>query len=160
VSILDGSLIGDVPAVLDEPGTLRILMAVESRADAHFASRRLRLLAVSHRCSVTLLGIAHVNLFVQGYAPLSGLTTPYRIALEAQKAADRLARTAAAEADVSGVDDIEAVVGWGSRRLIEPLRLGLYDALLLGSLPPRRLARRRLLAAACASGTRVLVGNR
>jgi hypothetical protein len=160
MSVLDHSRTPDVPPALEERGTLRILMAVESRADAHFASGRLRQLATSHRCSVTLLGVARCSVLVQCYAPLSGVTTPYRIAMDAREAARRLALTTAAEADVSGIDDVGAVFGWRSPFLTESLRMGLYDALLLGSLPRRRLARRRLLAAAGASGTRVLVAER
>jgi hypothetical protein len=159
VSILDGCRIPDVPATSVGRQTLRVLTAVESRADAHFASRRLWRLEASYRCSVTLLGVARCNLLIQCYAPLSGLATPHQVALLARDSAGKLAAAAAAEADLPGIDRVEAVVGWSSARLIEPLRLGVYDALVLGSMPRSRRARRRLLAAAHASGTTVLLGN-
>jgi hypothetical protein len=159
MSLLDGFRIPDAPAASEEPEALRILAAIESRADADFACRRLRGLEASYRCSVTLLGVARCSFLVRYCAPLSGLTTPYDVALLAKEAAGKLARTAAAEVAVPGVEHLGAVAGWDSRCLLEPLQLGVYDALVLGSLPRGRLARRRLLAAAHASGTTVLVGR-
>jgi nucleotide-binding universal stress UspA family protein len=159
MSIVDGFRTPNVPAASGERETLRVLVAVETQADARLAARRLRRLDVSYRCSVTLLGVARSSFLVRYCAPLSGLTTPYDIALAASDSARRLARTAAAEADIPGVDHLGAVAGWDSRCLIEPLRLGVYDALLLGSLPRGRFSRRRLLGAAHASGTTVLVDD-
>jgi hypothetical protein len=39
---------------------------------------------------------------------------------------------------------------------LEPLAAGVYDALVLGSAPSGRLARRRVISAASRSGTAVL----
>jgi hypothetical protein len=158
MSIVDGFRLPDTPVAPEDRETLRVLMVVQSRADAELASRRLRQLEDSYRCSVTLLGVARLSLLVQCYAPLSGVTTPDRLAMVALQSAGGIAQAAAADAGIPAVDSVGAAAGWKSVCLVDPLRLGVYDALVIGSLPRGRLARRRLLAAARGSGTTVLVG--
>jgi hypothetical protein len=159
VTVVDGFRLPDVPVAAEDRETLRVLVAVQSRADAELASHRLRQLEDCFHCSVTLLGIARLSQFVQCYAPLSGATTPDRLAMVALESAGGLAQEAAADAGIPTIDSVGAVAGWKSVCLIDPLRHGVYDALVVGSMPRGRLARRRLLAAARASGTTVLVGE-
>jgi hypothetical protein len=159
MNVIHGYSIPAAPAISDGPEALRILAAIESRADVHCASRQLRELEASYRCSVMLLGVARCSVLLRCCVSFSGFTTPYDITRLAKETAGKLARDAAAEAAVPGIDRLGAVAGWDSRWLLEPLRHGIYDALVLGSLPRGRLARRRLLSAAHASGTTVLVGR-
>jgi hypothetical protein len=142
-----------------------VLVAIGCEADAGPALRELDTLGASCSCSVTFLGVVVPSLFVCSFAPLSGVTTCEGILELHIEDAGQLARAVAAAAETlsvarpPSVDHLRAASSWTAPGVLEPLRLGVYDALIVGRLPRSRWARRRLLAAARASETEVIVGS-
>jgi hypothetical protein len=153
------------PTTGDRDRAMRVLVAIGCQADAAPALRELGLLGASFSCAVTLLGVGAPSLFVRSFAPLSGMTTAKGIVDLEIEAARRLTRAVAAKAPTLSVvhapsiDHLRAASSWTTPGLLEPLRLGIYDALILGRLPRGRRVRRRLLAAARASDTQVIVAS-
>jgi hypothetical protein len=165
MSISTGFELPRGPATGTWGGATRVLVAIGCEADAEPALRELDMLGASCSCSVTLLGVVAPSLFVRSFGPLSGITTCEGILEHHIDAAGQLARAIAATARTlsvahpPNVDHLRAASSWTGSGVLEPLRLGVYDALIVGRLPRGRRAWRRLLAAARASETEVIVGS-
>jgi nucleotide-binding universal stress UspA family protein len=160
MSVITGSQMPNDPAVAgDRRGAMRVLAALGCDGDADLVLRELDALGKTHTCSVTFVGVVRPSLFVRSCAPLSGMTTSESIAQIATDAARQLAATAAAKARTHTLDHLGASSDWNASGLLQRLRLGVYDALIIGSLPHGRRTRRRLLAAAEASGTAVIAAS-
>jgi hypothetical protein len=165
MSLSTGFELPALPAAGDPAGAMRVLVAIGCETDGAAAIRELGLLGASFSCSVTLVGVVAPSLFVRSFAPLSGMTTPRGIVELQLEAAEQLAQTLAGRAQTLSVahairvNHLRTMSTWTGPDLVEPLRLGVYDALILGRLPRGRRVRRRLLAAARASETEVIVGT-
>jgi hypothetical protein len=165
MSISTGFELPRGPATGTWGGATRVLVAIGCDAEAEPALRELDMLGASCSCSVTVLGVVAPSLFVRSFGPLSGMTTCEGILEHHIEAAGQLARAVAATArtlsvaNAPSVDHLRAASSWTAAAVLEPLRVGVYDSLIVGRLPRGRRARRRLLAAARASETEVIVGS-
>jgi hypothetical protein len=160
MSVITRSPLPGAPALRDRRPAMRVLVAVGREDDTGHAIGELHVLEQSHACSVTIVAVALPSLFVRSFAPLSGMTTVERLVEMAGDGARRLARTLAAASPAGGVDRIVTAATWDAPALIDPVRTGSFDAIVLARLPRNWRARRRLLAAACASDTDLIVAAR
>jgi len=89
-------------------------------------------------------------------APLSGVVTYEDIVARALADATAAARLTALAAPAAAVATYRCAEGWRCAWLLEELRRGSFDGVVLGGRPARRRDRRRLSQAAEAGGTAVL----
>ena len=158
MSSVAGSPLSPEIAEGDDRDPMRVLVVIGGEADAAGAVRELHALAMSYTCSITLLVVHRTSMFVRSFAPLSGMSLASLDELARHHAAE-LAHTFGNRVRGHTVDHVLASRTWDATAPLRSLRCGVYDALLLGR-PPARRAPRRLVAAAGASDTVVIVATR
>jgi hypothetical protein len=159
MSAIAGSHVPWGPAATGERRcALRVLVAIASETDAALALPELDVLRASNACSITLMSVVAPSLFVQCFAPTAGMLTAQQIReMWTAAAAELVGTKVAGRSWRQDLDDRRLASGWTAPELLRPLRLGVYDMLLLGRPPRGRYSRWRLLAAADASETSVVV---
>jgi hypothetical protein len=135
-------------------GTLRALVAFGSARQAEATLRLVEALGADHPLDLAVISVARFQPVLCAWAPASGMTTCASLRDDATVGADALAREvlAALPGDVRACHSV--VLGWSSPLLVQPLRAGVYDALVLGCRVGLR--RRALAQAAACSASRIV----
>lgn len=134
------------PGACARPRHIGVVVQRHDQVDA--ALEQAVRIADGHCLRLSIIGIAVQRPIINHLAPLSGAVSYEQLMAEAESDAACAARLAALGAPACACVTYRCVEGWRVPWLLNGLRQGDFNALVLGARPERRSDRRRVAAAA------------